>query len=151
MGTFGTSALETSGRGVMLSADGDPIWKTGGLSIDWSVMLEASGDTTLADGTVVKDGDFYCPVGTLLTRITASGKFGRYQSGAGDGRQTLTPGSCYFANQTIVKSSLKSDHVPAVEGGRLWKSRVLSSAVSTNPASFSTIVAAFPNVTWVGD
>lgn len=82
---------------------------------------------------------------------TGSGLYGPYAVAGIDGRQTLTPGECFILNRSVTEESLKSDHPPVIDGGRVWKARVIASAVASNPASFATITAAFPNVVWVGD
>lgn len=68
MGSLGVETLDQTGRAVMVSADGFPEYKTRGVTIDWDDVPAVSGDTTLADDTVVKDGDKYMRFGQVITR-----------------------------------------------------------------------------------
>jgi hypothetical protein len=66
MGGFGRVVEEQTGRPIQVSADGRPIWKMGGVTIDWDTVTAVSEETTLADETVVKDGDKYLRYGQVL-------------------------------------------------------------------------------------
>lgn len=52
-----------------VSADGNPQYKPGGITIDWSTVTAASGDQTLPDGSTIKDGQKYLRYGQILCRI----------------------------------------------------------------------------------
>jgi hypothetical protein len=56
----------------MVSADGKPIWKAGGVTIDWSLVTAVVAETTLDDETVVKVGDKYLRYGQILGIIGAA-------------------------------------------------------------------------------
>jgi hypothetical protein len=47
-------------------------YKAGGVTIDWSTVTAVSADTTLPDGTVVKNGDKYLRFGQPVTEILIS-------------------------------------------------------------------------------
>jgi hypothetical protein len=150
MSGYGTRTISTSGRGVRASADGNPHAKVGGALIDWSTVTAVSGDTTLSDGTVVKDGDKYLRYGQVICQITASGKFGPYDAAtpATDGRQTLTNGDCYIIDETVVMSDPKSDYPIAIDGGRVFADRI--SDITGNP-SLATLVGKMPLLVLVDD
>ena len=75
MGTFGRQILSTTGRPLQISADGRPEWKAGGITLDWSLIAAVSAETTLADGTVVANGDKYLRYGAVLGKITSGGQY----------------------------------------------------------------------------
>lgn len=88
---FGRQVLETTGSQVMVSADGKPIWKAGGVTIDWSLVTAVSSDTTLDDGTVVKNGDKYLRFGQVLGLIgTAEVQTVEFTGGPTSGSAILT-------------------------------------------------------------
>jgi len=149
MPSYGPTTIYQGGRGVMaLKVVGaDTQWKVGGVTIDWATITAVSVDTTLADGRVVKAGDKYLRYGQVLCRITASGKFGPYASGAADGRQTLTTGDCFILNETVVYSEPGSDHPAVFDGGNVYVERVTDVAGAPAVASLRT---AFPRVAGLG-
>jgi hypothetical protein len=120
------------------------------VTIDWSTVTAVSGSAvTLPSGQVVAVGQKYLRYGTVLTKITASGLFGAYASGASDGRQTLTPGACFILDQTVVMDEGTATDPPAVfDGGRYWPDRVTD--IAANPA-IAAIRTAFPGLTEVRD
>lgn len=148
MGTYGPGAIEKVGRIVQVSADGYPEMKAGGVTIDWDTIAAVGADTELSDGTVVKAGDKYIRYGTIVAKITASGKYGPSKTDAVDGRQTLTRGECFIVNETVLKSSLGSDHPAVFEGGKAWLARLLTNenaAGASNP-TLANVLAAFPRL-----
>lgn len=147
------TGLGTTGNLIQVNADGRTDWyKMHGVTIDWTTVTAVAGaDATLADGTVVKIGDKYIRYGKVLAKITASGKYGPAATGAADGRQTLTRGSCFILDRTVVESHLGSDHPPVLEGGPVFADRIASNenvAGETNPTDAS-ILAAFPSLRYV--
>lgn len=144
MPSFGQTTIATLGRTIQASADGRPEWKEGGITIDWTAVTAVSVDTTLSDGRIVKAGDKYILFATVMCKVTGAGqgntvgKYCPYLSTATDGRQTLTRGSCYLLNQTVLLSDLHSDHTPVFYGGLVWGERI--AAIAANPA-FATLAA----------
>jgi hypothetical protein len=117
MGGFGRVVQESTGRPIMVSADGRPDWKAGGVTIDWTAVVAVSGsDETLDDETIVKIGDKYLQFGTILGHDAATGKY----------KPTDAPvrGESYIVNETVVMSELGSDHPAVIEGGLVWRSRL---------------------------
>lgn len=158
---YGRSLLTTSTiLPTRLSSDGSPIYKTGGVTFDWSTVTAVGSDTTLADGSVVKSGLKFLRYGQVLTKITASGKFGPYDSAAGDGRQTLTRGECFLVDETILEyggtgpqTGAQRDQFGVIEGGSVWFDRILQ--VGTGTASLAAgptlanLNTAFPRLSYV--
>ncbi len=69
---FGTRTIGTSGKDIRISADGEPEWKAGGMTIDWTTVTALAADLTLPDGTVVLSGDKYLRYGQVLTQINVA-------------------------------------------------------------------------------
>lgn len=64
--------------------------------------------STFVAGTHYPNG--YIPSGTVVCKITASGLYGPYDSGASDGRQTPAAGSCYllFNSESVVAGQTRA-------------------------------------------
>lgn len=121
-----------------VSADGSPIQKAGGITIDWTTVTAPGSDTTLADGSIILTGRKFLRYGQVMTKITASGKFGPYDSAAGDGRQTLARGDCFLVDETVLQyggtgatTGATVDHLGVIEGGELWFDRILNAGTGT--------------------
>jgi hypothetical protein len=152
MSTYGTNTIQTLGRRIQVSADGMPRWKAGGITLDWSTVTAVTEDTTLDDGTVVKNGDSYIRYGTVLSQITIGGKYGPADTGASDGRETVTNavrGRAFILNETVVKSEPGSDHPAVFDGGRVFKGR-LKYGGSGEPTE-ANLETMFPDITFVAD
>lgn len=146
-----------------VSADGSPTYKAGGVTVDWDRFTAASGDTTLGDGSVIKDGQKYIRYGQILTRITSSGKYGPYNPDITNGQQTLTRGECFIVDQTVLQYdagnagvSASNDIIGGVfDGGAVWLSRILQSGTDSASESAgptkANFLAAFPLVQIVQD
>lgn len=73
---YGRNVLSSTGRNVMVIADGDLSgMKAGGISLDLSTITAVSQDTTLTDDTVVLNGQKYLRFGQILTKITIGSKY----------------------------------------------------------------------------
>ena len=104
-------------------------------------VAAAVGDTTNLTGGV---GDtFAITVLTSTQGVTNQGKYGPADTTATDGRQTLVRGSVFLVNETVKESDLHSDHPPALEGGKVWKARIL---VAGNSPALSAIETAMPRL-----
>lgn len=157
MSTFGRNVLSTTGIGLMVAAEdlGEMDWKPGGVTLDWATVTAVGSDTTLGDGTVILNGRKGLRYGQILTQITASGKFGPYDSAAADGRQLLAKGAAYILNQTVLEHNplgfdvAPSDHPAVLEGGLCWKARILMTTGAHSLAAGPTVAeaeAVFPRV-----
>lgn len=152
---FGQVDIASAGTGYGCCAD--PLnarWKPGGATIDWSTVTAVSGsDVTLTDGTVVKIGDKYIEVGTTLSMITASRKYGPVATGAADGREVVTNakrGEVWVIDKTLLKSELGSDHTGSLfDGGIVFRDRLkIGGAGQPTEANFETM---FPAITFIDD
>jgi hypothetical protein len=154
MSTFGRAILESTGRSIQVSADGRPEAKTVGVTIDWSTVGAVAGsDVVLLDGVTVKVGEKYLRYGQVITVITASGKYGPYDPGAADGRQTLTRDKCFILNTTMKEDDLASDHPEAIDGGECFQARIVQSGVAAASLALGPTLAnlqtAFPRLSLV--
>jgi hypothetical protein len=108
---------------------------------------------TLSDGTVIAVGEKYLRYGQIVCRITTGGKYGPYDPGAGDGRAVLTRGACYALNRTALAAEMMDEYCEAIEGGRVWRARLIQSeAVAHTLAlgpTFAEVVATFPGFYFV--
>lgn len=147
MATFGRRTVGGgSGQTIMVTADGKPEWKHGGITVDWSTVT-ALGADTVVDGRTILTGDKYLRYGTVVGKITANGKYGPIDTTAVDGRQTATRGSVYVLNETVVLSDPNSDHPPVFEGGRVYRDRL--NIAGANQITEANFLAAFPRITLV--
>lgn len=71
---FGRQLLTTNNiNPTRVSADGSPALKMGGITIDWANTVTAVGsDTTLADGSVVRNGAKFLRYGQVMAKITGA-------------------------------------------------------------------------------
>lgn len=145
MPTFGAEVFGQVGRSICLSADGRPEMKAGGVTIDWTTVAAVSGaDVTLEDGVIVKIGEKYLRYGQVLAKITASGKYGPYDTAAVDGRATLAPGDVYVCDVTTKSTDRAGDHVRALFGGLVWKGRLLATTGTHSLAAGPTFAELLP-------
>jgi hypothetical protein len=114
MPSYGRQVLTTTGIPVMVLANlEDADWKPGGITIDWSTVTAVSADTTLADGTVIPNGQKGIEFGTILCdigvaevetlTITATG--GTYTL-AGNGN--VSAAIAYNATSPTVQAAIRS-------------------------------------------
>lgn len=160
MSTYGRQLLTPTGRTVQVFADmNDADFKVGGVTIDWATVTAAGADGDLPDDTPVKTGMKYLRYGQILTRVTASGKFGPYDPAAADGRQTLKRGDCFILNETVLQNGYISalnakatDHPQVGDGGLVWKDRILMTTGAASLAAGPTVAnfeTAFPDVSYI--
>lgn len=115
--------LATWGRSIQLSADGQPIWKSGGVTFDWTTVPAIAGSAVVyEDGVEVEVGARALRYGSVVTRLGD----GRY--GLADDTTTLVRGRTFMINETILESDRNSAHFGVVEGGRVYRDRMLVGA-----------------------
>jgi hypothetical protein len=145
-----------------VTSDGEPDFKTGGITIDWTTVAAVSGsDVSLPDGSIVRIGTKYLRYGQIVTKITATGKFGPYDPAAVDGRQTLARGNAFIMDETVTEysagvgaiSTRNDQFGSAIEGGSLFVDRVLNSgggaaSLAAGP-TLANVEATFPRARWV--
>jgi hypothetical protein len=155
MSTFGQTTLATVGRGVKVCADGRPEAKQGGVTIDWATVAAVAGaDVTIDDGLVIKIGEKYLRRGQVVTKITASGKYGPFDPAVVDGREALDRGETFILDQTVKENDRASDHPVAIYGGLLFKDRILATTGAASLAAgptFATLEAALPRMQYALD
>lgn len=143
-----------------VSADGSPIYKAGGITIDWPSVTAPTVDTTLPDNSVILTGRKYLRYGQIMTKITASGKFGPYDPAAGDGRQTLTRGEAFIIDETVLQyggtgatTGAQVDQLGVIEGGMVWNARILNAGTGTASLAagptYANVLATFPRLSLV--
>lgn len=125
MPSYGRETLNSVGRSIQVSADGSPEAKAGGVTVDWTTIAASGADATFLDEDFVATGEKFIRYGQILCKITASGLYGPYDSGASDGRQTITRGDCYIVNESMHMNSPHSDHPAVIDGGRIWRNRLI--------------------------
>jgi hypothetical protein len=153
MASFGPRTIGGTGRMIMVLANlNNASWKVGGITIDWDTVTAAGADGTLADGTPYKAGDKYIEFGTVMNKITASGKYGPAATNVGgataatDGRQTTAKGTSFVLNESVLMSERASDHPGVFDGGRINKARL--KVGGNGQPTLADFNAAFPNVTF---
>jgi hypothetical protein len=153
MGSFGRQVLGTIGTSIGVLATEEHHRKPGGVTIDWATVAAVAGaDFTQEDGLTVPIGDKMLRYGQLITRITASGKYGPYDPAAADGRQTLTKGAAFVVEKTVVEKDVKSDHPSVIDGGIVFLERILQTGVGAHTLAggptLAEFTALFPLITF---
>lgn len=163
MGWGRTSLPNNTVYANRVSVDGSPKYKAGGITIDWTLVAAASGDQTLADGTIIKDGQKYLRTGQVVCRVSSNGKYAPYDPSGTTGQEVLVSGRCFILDMTVLQygsgSSLLSasnDQVgEAIEGGDVWLARILQSGVASHSLAagptYAELAAAFPRCSFVRD
>lgn len=130
---------------------------TGGSSPSATITEAVKGvsgaGATLSDGTVVKQGDKYLEFGTVLVKITASGKFGPADTAAADGRQTVDStrrGDIFVLNHTVLYSEVGSEIVGDVfDAGICFKTRIKCGG--TGQPTYANLEAACPGISYANN
>lgn len=112
MSTYGRQSLAVTGRPVMVAAgeSKDMLWKTGGVTIDWALVVAVSVLTTLLDDTVVAIGQKFLRFGQILCRIRSTEVQTVTLTSATGGTFTLA-GSvaiAYNAAASVVQAALET-------------------------------------------
>jgi hypothetical protein len=155
---YGPQAITTDTvQPTRVSADGEPLYKAGGITIDWATVAVLAADLNAPDGSVVKatGAQKVLRYGQVLTKITASGKFGPYDPAAGDGRQLMARGDAVILDMTVVlfpagaTFPAENDIIGmGIEGGAVWIDRVLQSGVAAHTLALgptlAEVLALFP-------
>jgi len=119
----------STATGVVNFLDSEHVrYITGGLTIDRTTVTEDSS------------GYRYLKGGTIVCEITATKKYGPFDAGATDGRQTAAIGKCF-----IIPKEVDCTFQDAQSGG-IDMARVLTARLPIQPTT--EIKAALPLVTW---
>lgn len=151
----GRQVIGTIGGFLQLTADGEPVPKVAGVTIDWATVAAVSGsDVTLSDGQVIKVGEKYLRYGQVVCRITSGGKYGPYDPAAADGREAApVRGRAFLVNRTALQIEPMDEYPEVIEGGRVYRARIIQSeAVAHTLAlgpTFAELNAAFPDLRYV--
>lgn len=137
--TIGRQTLESTGRPIMVTFDGRPEWKGGGITIDWGNVTAVSGSpVTFPDDTVVAVGKKGLRFGTVLYRHTD----GTYR--VADNTTTLVRDEVAVLNESLLEDDFKSNHPGVIVGGKVWKAR-LKVGGGTEP-TLANLLAALPRL-----
>ncbi|MCG9895424.1 MAG: hypothetical protein MH204_08120 [Fimbriimonadaceae bacterium] len=117
-----------------------------------AVVQEGSavGELSLFDGTKVKAGDKVIPAGTVISKITSSGRYGPADTSASDGRQVVTAlakGSSYLVTKHIIQSEGHEIVGGLLEAGTVFRNRLAIGG--TNQPTEANFVAMFPAIHFV--
>jgi hypothetical protein len=112
MPTYGRHTHGSTGTALMVSADGSPEWKAGGITIDWATVTAELSDRTLGDGTVIKAGAKGLELGTVLTEIAlAEAQTITIDATGGDftitGNSATTAALAYNASAATVQAAVR--------------------------------------------
>lgn len=137
MPSYGRQVIgPTMGHPIMVSFDGQPEWKAGGITLDWATVPAVATAVTFTDGMVVPVGSSGLPFGTVLTKITASGKYGPWSPTKSN---TTVNGATGIGAITMVLASganiIPGDVLTIDTAGQQETATVLS--VSTNTVTFT--------------
>lgn len=151
---YGRQVLGSLAGTLELTADGRPVPKAAGVTIDWTTVAAVAGsDVTLNDGQVIPIGAKYLRYGQVITQITTGGKYGPYDPAAVDGRALLVRGRAFLVNRTALSTEPADEHPEAIEGGRVYRARIVQSEAATHTLAlgptFAEINATFPTLLYV--
>lgn len=169
MGSYGRELITRVGKGIKVSADGNPLCKAGGITIAWPAVTAQSGDAEIRpEGETVDtnfltnnspaddyayDGEKYLRYGTVVCRIsggTYAGKFAPYGSTPSGGTLLLTKGDMFILNQTIHEYDYSSDHGgQPIYGGLCFRNRIQANYGSIQTITISATGGTF-TITYKG-
>lgn len=142
---YGRSVLGRVGSSVIVSADGNPLYKSGAVKINWEAITAASsliqvtpqGDQSTIDSfdlltasgwaDIVEVGEKYIRWGTVICKLVGGTYDGQYvpygsASGLGGGVISKLRGDVFILNQSVRDAE---DNPVAIEGGLLFKHRLV--------------------------
>lgn len=125
--------------------------------------ITIAGDTTNggSGGFTGGGGDTFLITSTPSTSgLAYGGLYGPYDSGATDGRQTISQGNVCISNRTVLQSGglpgltpNLSNYPDVLVGGRIYVARVLANNAAASLAAgplWSALIAAMPRLVLVG-
>lgn len=117
--------------------------------------------TADASGLTGGGGDTFAITILTGTGGASGGKYGPYDSGASDGRQTLARDKVVILDTSILEegsipglSHPAANHVGAIDGGRVWRARLLADDVTASledGPTLSALLAVMPRLSLVYD
>jgi hypothetical protein len=164
-------SLGKFGRGIQLSADGFPKAKAGGITFDWTDanVVALAKDTYLEDqldqNRAPLPGSVAIPAGTKVLR------YGTPVERQGDGSFKLAQGAgvkgeVFLLNESVTEDDGRASNPIAIDGGRVFKDRILTSDSGNNVIgkdvdgadvtlsglpTFAQLEAVLPTITYAQD
>lgn len=148
------AALETIFGAGLVAVSGDP---GGPYTVTFDDSLGNVATMAVVDSTT--GAGHGVAVTTSNQGEGAKGKWGPYDPAATDGRQVLTPGECYILNETVLENGViagltsgNTDHPAVLDGGTVWKARILMTEGTHSLAAGPTVTEvneAFPRLNYV--
>jgi hypothetical protein len=108
---YGRAVFQTTGYAVRVSADGNPGWKIGGITLDPSTLpTNATGAPLLlaVDQTTINPGQAYLLLGTVMCRITTGAIIVVTETGvptAGTFTATVTAGGTTTTTSALAQAA----------------------------------------------
>jgi hypothetical protein len=154
MGQTRTLFTERMGRSIQVSADGAPKYKAGGITVSWfnipacpaiagtyygktvAAGADGVGYVEFEDGVIVKTGEKAIRYGSVMIYDAALDLDPSVTTGAGSPQgayrlaltgDTFTKSNVFIANETVLEEDIYSNHIGVIEGGRLWRARIVKS------------------------
>ena len=141
----------------MVTATGGPFPGTA-VVVTFSPQLGAAALMALGTNALTGGAGPTAAVAHTTVGSAAAGKFGPYDPNATDGRQTLARGATFILNQTylpnpsLIAGVGSVDITSAIEGGLLFKDRVLQSGVAAHSLAAGPTLAeletVMPTIRW---
>lgn len=149
-----------TGNRIFVSADGYPLYKVGGVSINWAHAnftvangnVAPAGGIELADGTFVEAGVKYLRYGSVLSvPIDGDGKQG--EAFPAVEATALVRDRAFVTNETVVQGDYMADHAGGpFHGGRVYKGRLrIGAAANVVLPTEANLRAACPDLIFVED
>lgn len=173
-GVIKTLFIERFGRSIQANADGHPKYKSGGITVDWPSIpacpgngvvyygvTVANGQAEFEDGVVVKTGDKAIRYGAVLVydatldtaSITDGDPNGAYRLALA--ADTLVRSQTFILNETVLEEDRNSNNIGVMDGGRMFRDRILVGTDVYNGTldapTVAQIEAAMPLVSWALD
>lgn len=150
MGSYGRETLDVFGAtGITVTADGAPVAKVAAATLSWAgVPAHDAAERTFKHDDLVDATEKFIRYGTVICRITAAtdgsevGKFMPYMATPGGGRTLSTAeGDVFVVNESIHYGDRNSDYPVAIDGGRVYKRRLLVVGYGDGTEGVNTAVA----------
>jgi hypothetical protein len=148
MGTsFGDQVLDQIGTSISIIANPNGLrWKVAGITVAWGTVAAVAGaDVTVPDSIIIKVGEKYLRHGQVMVEITAvgttQGQYGPFDPAATDGRQTLGRGRTFLMPTSQLEREVASNYCGVLEGGRVYKERLIATAGAASLAAGPTYAA----------
>lgn len=152
--SYGQNQIASAGQGQrVLAVPHTGQFKAGGVTIDWDTVDAVSGSAvTLDDETVIPIGEKYIRYGTVISKISATGKYGPADTSENDGREVVTAaqrGSSFILDETVIES-VDGDVVGGcLYGGQLFRDHM--NIAGTDQPTDANVMTMFPQVEFVRD